>query len=47
MAVRITPKAQQLDDFLGKVFKGLYRECYDYYVLYAPNNDRGHPISPT
>ena len=46
MAGGITPKSQPLDAFLGKVFKGLYRYGSDYYMLYAPSNDRGQPIEP-
>ena len=47
MAVGITPKAQPLDAFLGKLFKGLYRYYYDCYIISAPSNDKGQPISPT
>ena len=43
----ITPKPQPLYAFLGKVFKVLYRDYYDYYMLSVPSNYRGHPISPT
>ena len=41
MALGITPKAQPLDALLGKVFKGLYRDYYDYYMLSAPSNGIG------
>ena len=47
MAGGITPKAQPLDAFFGKVFKGLYRYYYDDYMLSAPTNDKGQAISPT
>ena len=47
MAGGITPKAQPIDAFLGKVFKGLYRYYYYYYMLYAPSNNRGQPVTRT
>ena len=47
MAKGINPKAQPLDDFLGKVFKGLYRDYCDYYMLSVPSNDIGKPTAPT
>ena len=42
MAGGINPKAQPLYDCLGKVFKCLYIDNYDNYMLYEPPNDRGH-----
>ena len=47
MAKGINPKAQPLDDFLGKVFKGLYRDYCGYYMLSVPSNDIGKPTAPT
>ena len=47
MSEGITPKAQPLDDLLGKVFEGLYIYYYDYYMISASSNDKGQPISPT
>ena len=47
MSGGITPKAQSLDAFLGKVFKGLYKYHYDYYMISVPSNDRVQPIAPT
>ena len=44
----ITPKAQPIDSFIGKVFKGHYREYYDSYAISAPINDNtGHIKPPT
>ena len=47
MAEGITPKAQPLDALLGKVFKGLYRDYFDYFMISAQSNDIGQPIAPT
>ena len=47
MSGGITPKAQPIDAFIGKVFKGNYRDLYDNYMLSAPLNERGQPIAPT
>ena len=43
----ITPKAQPIDEFIGKFFKGHYRDRYDMYMLSAPLNQKGQPISPS
>ena len=43
----ITPKSQPIDIFIGKVFKGLYRDHYDLYMLTAPTNSKGQPIIPS
>ena len=41
MSGGITSKEQPLDDLLGKLFKGLYRDYYDYYMISSPSNDTG------
>ena len=43
----VTPLVQPLDVILNKIYKGYYRELYDLYMLNAPLNDKGHPISPS
>ena len=43
----ITPNAQPIDAFIGKVFKGHYRDYYDMYMLSAPLNNIQHPIAPS
>ena len=43
----ITPKAQPIDAFIGKVFKGHYRDRYDMYMLSAPLNQKGQPMPPS
>eukprot|EP00957_Ditylum_brightwellii_P081790 6222622-Ditylum_brightwellii.AAC.1 len=40
----ITPVAQPIDRFIGKIFKGMYREYHDSYMLSAPENDKGQPM---
>ena len=47
MSGGITPKAQSIDAFIGKVFKGHYRDYYDMYMLSAPLNNKQHPIAPS
>ena len=47
MAGGITPKAQPIDAFLGKLFKGHYRNYYDNYMLNVPENSKGHPMVPS
>ena len=47
MAGGITSKAQPIDAIIGKIFKGTYREYYDFYMLNAPENDQGHPLPPS
>ena len=46
MAGGITPKAQPLDAFIGKIFKGYYREYYDEYYLQAPVKEDTGEIKP-
>ena len=46
MAGGITPKAQPIDMIIGKVFKSLYRDEYDNYMLTAPTRNE-HPITPS
>ena len=46
MAGGIRPKVQPIDMILGKVFKGLYRDEYDNYMLTAPTRNE-HPITPS
>ena len=44
----ITPKAQPLDLFLGKIMKDFYRDLYDTYMVNAPANPlTGHPFIPS
>ena len=47
MSGGITPKAQPIDAFIGKVFKGHYRDYYDMYMLSASLNNKQHPIAPS
>ena len=44
----ITPKAQPLDIFLGKIMKGYYRDLYDIHMINAPvHPSTGHPFVPS
>ena len=47
MAGGITPISQPVDNFVGMVFKGYYRDYYDTYMLSAAENDKGHPSMPS
>ena len=47
MSGGITPKALPIDAFIGKVFKGKYRDLYDNSMLSAPLNEKGQPIAPS
>eukprot|EP00957_Ditylum_brightwellii_P033881 2567444-Ditylum_brightwellii.AAC.1 len=40
----ITPVSQPIDKFIGKIFKGLYHEHYNVFMLFAPENDKGQPM---
>ena len=41
----ITRILQTIDKFLGKIFKGNYREYYDDYMLSATTNDKGNTVA--
>jgi hypothetical protein len=41
--VGITPKAQPLDVFITKVFKGHFRDLFQQLSLTAPKNEMGIP----
>ena len=44
----ITPKFQPLDVIINKVFKGLFRDLFEEWLLNAPNNpNTGHPLAPS
>ena len=44
----MTPKAQPLDAFLGKIMKGFYRDSHDTHMIDAPANpSTGHPFIPS
>ena len=43
----ITLKAQPLDLMVSKTFKGKQRECYDFNMLNAPQNEKGNPRPPS
>ena len=48
MACGITPKAQPIDAFIGKLIKTFYKEFYDEYSLTAPVNPiTKYPLPPT
>ena len=47
MARGVTPKSQPIDAFVAKVFKGIFREYYDNYMINADENQAGHPIPPS
>ena len=46
MAGRIIPVSRPIDNFIGKIFKGFYREHYDIYMLSVPENYKDQPMPP-
>ena len=47
MSGEITPISQPMDKFIGKIFKGCYREHYYLYMMSDPENYKVQPMPPS
>ena len=45
MAGGITPVSLPMDNLIGKIFEGIYQKHYYLYMLYAPENFKGRPMT--